>query len=58
MPEREHYALGALWHSMHGVEKIKAMAAESRTRWKWELIFVHDLAISFRQKRWHGEFFL
>ena len=36
--------------SVHGVEKIKAAAAENRTRWKWELVFVDKLAVSFRQQ--------
>ena len=39
-----------LIESVHGVEKIKASAAENRTRWKWELIFVDKLAVSFRQQ--------
>ncbi len=36
--------------SVHGVEKIKAAAAENRTRWKWEMLFVDKLSISFRQQ--------
>lgn len=36
--------------SVHGVEKIKSAAAENRTRWKWELLFVDKLSVSFRQQ--------
>lgn len=36
--------------SVHGVEKIKAAAAENRTRWKWEILFVDKLSVSFRQQ--------
>lgn len=36
--------------SVHGVEKIKSAAAENRTRWKWEIIFVDKLSVSFRQQ--------
>ncbi|MBX9877575.1 MAG: peptidase domain-containing ABC transporter [Candidatus Obscuribacterales bacterium] len=36
--------------TVHGVEKIKSAAAENRTRWKWEIIFVDKLSVSFRQQ--------
>lgn len=36
--------------SVHGVEKIKSAAAENRTRWKWELVFVDKLSVQFRQQ--------
>lgn len=36
--------------SVHGVEKIKAAAAENRTRWKWEILFVDRLSVSFKQQ--------
>ncbi|MBX9689894.1 MAG: peptidase domain-containing ABC transporter [Candidatus Obscuribacterales bacterium] len=36
--------------TVHGIEKIKSAAAESRTRWKWEILFVDKLAVQFKQQ--------
>ncbi len=36
--------------TVHGIEKIKSAAAENRTRWKWEILFVDKLSVTFRQQ--------
>ena len=38
-----------LVESLMGIEKIKAAAAEHRTRWKWEILFTDTLNVKFHE---------